>query len=189
MRNFIISLIIVVLFSTSSLFAYASPPLPTPICHVEGVIKSANYIAAYDEPCVQTKSCPTDMEVQHPSRYYLQVVFSSVEYVSGETKFSKCEKLVALNTQSELLLNESDLKEGDNLSIGAKFEGEVRSVGNLFLDSYQILDSMTDEPEFYQQPNDLFAQNTIYFAAVAMVIFLLVIPFIVFTLVKRRKSK
>jgi hypothetical protein len=129
------------------------------------------------------------MEVQHPSRYYLQVVFSSVEYVSGETKFSKCEKMVALNSQSELLLNESDLKEGDNLSVGTKFEGNVRSVGLLFLDTYSLVDSTAKEDKPNDRGSGLKIQNELLFAAVAMGIFLIVMPFIIFTLVKRRKSK
>ena len=76
----VITILAVLILVTNSIFA--SPPAPTPKCYIKGTIQSVDFKEAYNESCLTEKyGCPTDMEVQHPDRYFLKIKISEVSYL------------------------------------------------------------------------------------------------------------
>jgi hypothetical protein len=139
MKKIFILFSIIVSFTLTSKSVFASAPAPSPECYIEGIIQSVEVKEAYDEPCLVEKyGCPTDMELQHPARYFLKIRIDSVSYISGETKFTTCENKFPLNSEKSIFINKDKIKAGDSFGSGQKIKGQVSSFGNPSLDSYEL---------------------------------------------------
>lgn len=123
---------------------FASPPTPTPLCKITGAIKSVSFKDAYDEPCLKEPyGCPTDMELHHPARYYLDVAINSVSYISGETNFNTCENMYKVGNVKNIFINKDKVNTGDTFSVNQKIEGIVRSFWGSSFDSYTLTTETT----------------------------------------------
>jgi len=118
---------------------FASPPVPTPICQITGVIKSVTFKDAYNEPCLEEPyGCPTDTELRHPARYYLDINITSVSYISGETNFNTCENMYPAGSMKKIFIGKDKVNIGDTFSVNQKIEGIVRSFWGSSFDSYSL---------------------------------------------------
>jgi len=140
MRKIFFAFLIIALFVLISDSVFASAPPPSPKCNIEGVIQSVEFKDAYDEPCLtEENGCPTDMELNHPARYFFKIRIDTVSYASGETDFETCEKMLSLNTEQTIFINKNEVKEGDFFESGQKIRGQVSSFsGGKSFDSYEI---------------------------------------------------
>lgn len=126
------------------LAVFASPPLPTPICRIEGVIKSVEFKDAYNDPCLkegasQLTFCPTDTELYHPARYFFDISVSSVGYVSGEMSSLTCENMYPIGKIKNIFIDKDKVKTGNIFSINQKIAGAVRSFWGASFDSYSLV--------------------------------------------------
>lgn len=109
-----------------SSFAFASPPAPSPMCHIEGVIKSVEFKVAYDEACLKEPyGCPTDMNPHHPAQYFLDININSVSYASGDTSISTCQNIYPVGKTQKFVINKDNVKSGDTFSVNQKIDGIV----------------------------------------------------------------
>lgn len=142
-----IKFFVLVLVATTMLGAlpvFASPPAPAPLCKITGVIKSVSFRDAYDEPCLKERyGCPTDMELQHPARYFLDVTINSVSYISGETNFNTCENMYKVGDVKNIFIDKVKVSTGDIFSVNQKIEGIVRSFWGSSFDSYTLTTIIT----------------------------------------------
>lgn len=124
----------------SPFLVLASSPLPTPICHVSGVIEAVDFREAYDEPCFSEPSgCPTDIEINHPARYYLEIKVNSTSYARGETYAETCDSLYPIGQTSRIFVNQAQVKTGDIFAVGQKIQGQARSLWGKTFDTYSLL--------------------------------------------------
>jgi len=134
---FFVIAFVVISFSASSVFA--SPPAPTPMCQISGVIKSVEFKEAYDEACLKEPyGCPTDMELNHPARYFFDVSINSVSHVSGDTSFNTCQNIYSVGKVQKIFINKDKVKSGDIFSVNQKIDGIVRSFWGASFDSYTL---------------------------------------------------
>jgi len=125
---------------------FASPPLPAPVCQINGVIKSVTYKDAYENPCQkEPNGCPTDTELNHPPRYYLDIYIRSVSYVSGESNFITCENMYPVGSVRNIYIDADKIKIGDKFFVNQKIKGIVRSFWGSSFDSY-VLKTKTIKP-------------------------------------------
>lgn len=118
---------------------FASPPAPTPVCQISGVIKSVEFKDAYDEACIKEPyGCPTDMELNHPARYFFDVSINSVSHVSGDTNFITCQDMYSVGKVQKIFINKDKVKSGDTFSVNQKIDGIVRSFWGASFDSYTL---------------------------------------------------
>lgn len=118
---------------------FASPPAPTPACQISGVIKSVEFKDAYDEACIKEPyGCPTDMELNHPARYFFDVSINSVSHVSGDTSFNTCQNMYSVGKVQKIFINKDKVKSGDTFSVNQKIDGIVRSFWGASFDSYTL---------------------------------------------------
>ncbi len=118
---------------------FASPPAPTPVCQISGVIKSVEFKDAYDEACIKEPyGCPTDMELNHPARYFFDVSINSVSHVSGDTSFNTCQNIYSVGKVQKIFINKDKVKSGDTFSVNQKIDGIVRSFWGASFDSYTL---------------------------------------------------
>ncbi|MEK7482143.1 MAG: peptidoglycan-binding domain-containing protein [Patescibacteria group bacterium] len=130
---------VVAIFSVADTFVFASPPVPTPVCSISGVIKSVEFKDAYDEACLKEPyGCPTDMELHHPARYFFDVSINSVSHVSGDTSFNTCQNMYPVGKISKIFINKDKVKSGDTFSVNQKIDGVVRSFWGASFDSYNL---------------------------------------------------
>lgn len=121
---------------------FASPPAPAPKCFVKGVIQKVRFEKAYELPCVKTKSCPTDIQLSYPNRYYLSVNIHEVSFKGGDTRFQTCASLYPQNSLQEIFINEDKVIAGDSFKKDHQIEGVVSSFWGYSFDSYQITSAM-----------------------------------------------
>lgn len=141
-KAFFIILPVITILAGASIFA--APPAPTPVCRIEGIIKSIEFKNAYDEACLkEPNGCPTDVELYHPARYILYVNVNSVSYVSGETNFITCENMYPVGNIKNIFLNKDKVKPGDTFSADQKIEGVARSFWGSSFDSYNLTGTTT----------------------------------------------
>jgi hypothetical protein len=174
---FVFSIIALLMLVSSSVFA--SAPAPSPKCYIEGTIQSVEFKEAYDEPCLTEKyGCPTDMELNHPARYFFKIKIDSVSYVSGETDFVTCDNMLPLNTEHTIFINKDKVKSGDSFESGQKISGQVSSFGGKSFDSYELEKSITDDKD--AEPKDSDAKTIIYIliAFAALIVLILIIYFL-----------
>lgn len=119
---------------------FASVAAPGALCRITGVIESVTFKDAYNESCLKEPyGCPTDMELSHPARYYLDININSVSYISGKTNFKTCENTYPIGGAKNVFIDKDKVKVGDIFSANQKIEGIVRSsIGNSF-DSYDLI--------------------------------------------------
>lgn len=118
---------------------FASPPPPTPLCKISGRIKAVTFKDAYDEPCLkESRGCPTDIEIHHPARYYLDINISSVSYLSGATNFNTCNNMYQAGSVQNIFIGKDKVKTGDNFSVNQEIEGVVQSFWGRSFDSYSL---------------------------------------------------
>lgn len=116
---------------------FASPPAPASLCQITGTIKSVSFKDAYDEPCLKEPyGCPTDTELHHPARYYLDVSINSVAYINGGTNLNSCENMYQVGSVKNIFINKDRVKIGDTFSVNQKIEGIARSFWGSSFDSY-----------------------------------------------------
>ena len=134
-------ILLFVLVILTSMPVFASPPAPTPACSITGIIKSVEFKDAYDEPCLKEPydGCPTDMELQHPARYFLDVSINSVTHVSGDTSFNTCQNMYPVGGVQKIFINKDKVKSGDTFMANQKIDGIVRSFWGESFDSYTLL--------------------------------------------------
>ena len=133
-----------VLFILNGASVLASPPAPTPLCQITGVIKSVTFKDAYDEPCLKEPyGCPTDMELHHPARYYLDVNINSVSYISGETNFNTCSNMYPVGSVKNIFIAKDKVKVGDTFSSNKEIEGVVQSFWGSSFDWYNLTTEVT----------------------------------------------
>lgn len=102
---------------------FASPPIPAPICRIEGTIKS------------------TDVVPSPSSGYNLNVEISSVKYMSGESKFKTCEAIFPVGNKSQIYLpaaNSYDDFQFKERVFEKKIEGVVSTSWGSKFDSYNL---------------------------------------------------
>ena len=134
---FFVIAFVVISFGASPVFA--SPPAPTPVCQISGVIKSVEFKEAYDETCLKEPyGCPTDMELNHPARYFFDVSINSVSHVSGDTSFNTCQNIYSVGKVQKIFINKDKVKSGDVFSVNQKIDGIVRSFWGASFDSYTL---------------------------------------------------
>lgn len=135
-KNVIFVLLLVIIFYHHPVFASVVPPSSP--CQITGTIKSVVFKDAYDKPCLKTNSCPTDIEVSFPARFYLDINIDSVSGISGESDSNTCNKMYPVGSVKKIFINKSKVKNGDIFSVRQKIEGVVHSfLGDLF-DSYNL---------------------------------------------------
>lgn len=118
---------------------FASPPAPAPACQISGVIKSVEFKDAYDEACIKEPyGCPTDMELNHPARYFFDVSINSVSHVSGDTSFITCQNMYSVGKVQKIFINKDKVKSGDTFSVNQKIDGIARSFWGVSFDSYTL---------------------------------------------------
>lgn len=118
---------------------FASAPPPTPTCHIEGTIKSIEFKGDYSAPClIVPRTCPTDRELTHPARYYLDVEISSVSYLGGPITYYTCEKMYPVGGVATVFIDKDKIKPNDKLEIGKKVEGSAEHFGVSSLESYSL---------------------------------------------------
>ncbi len=123
---------------------FASPPAPAPVCQISGVIKSVEFKDAYGEACIkELYGCPTDMELNHPARYFFDVSINSVSHVSGNTSFNTCQNMYSVGKVQKIFINKDKVKSGDTFSVNQKIDGIVRYSWDVSFDSYISFDSYT----------------------------------------------
>jgi len=133
-------ILLFVLVILTSMPVFASPPAPTSACSITGIIKSVEFKDAYDEPCLKEPyGCPTDMELQHPARYFLDVSINSVTHVSGDTSFNTCQNMYPVGSVQKIFINKDKVKSGDTFMANQKIDGIVRSFWGESFDSYTLL--------------------------------------------------
>lgn len=126
-----------VIFGGVSVFA--SPPAPTPVCRIGGVIKSVDFRDAYDEACLKEPyGCPTDTELHHPARYFFDVSINSASHVSGDISFNTCQNMYPVGKVQKIFINEDKVKTGDVFSANQKIDGVVRSFWGAYFDFYTL---------------------------------------------------
>lgn len=110
-RNLVFSAIFLILLPLVIATALQS----SPNCFIEGTITEVSLREAYNESCVSNCSlslqcCPTDMELIHPSRYFINLTVQTVSYAGGDNSTVSCsdvfqiesEKVVSLETVNAL---------------------------------------------------------------------------------------
>ena len=134
---FLIVYFVAIIFGAVPVFA--SPPAPTPVCQISGVIKSVEFKEAYDETCLKEPyGCPTDMELNHPARYFFDVSINSVSHVSGDTSFNTCQNIYSVGKVQKIFINKDKVKSGDIFSVNQKIDGIVQSFWGASFDSYTL---------------------------------------------------
>lgn len=135
-RFFVIAFVVIIF---DAIPAFASPPIPTPVCQINGVIKSVEFKAAYYEACFkELYGCPTDTEFYHPARYFFDVSINSVSHVSGDTSFATCQNMYSVGKVQKIFINKDKVKSGDIFSLNQKISGIVRSFWGASFDSYTL---------------------------------------------------
>jgi hypothetical protein len=147
-NKFIKTALIVSMIFFGTATAFAVPPAPTPICNVEGIIKSVEFKDAYDEPCLtQPYGCQTDLELTHPARYFIDINIDSTSYVSGNTDFDTCENMYPIGGTRTIFIDADKVKPNDTFVAGQKIKGVVKSFWGSSWDSYRLGDE-TDSTTF-----------------------------------------
>jgi hypothetical protein len=138
-------ILILILFASVVGFVSAVPPAPSPTCYIQGTIQSVEYREAYNEPCLSNcysaepgTCCPTDVELEHPSRYYLNVTINEVRYVDGETDFITCEESYPIGESDVFKINVEKVPMNYNFNIGDSIKGNVNR------EAFYSLDLSTD---------------------------------------------
>ncbi len=174
---FIFSIFILLVLVSNSVFA--SAPAPSPKCNIEGIIQSVEFKEAYDEPCLTEEfGCPTDMELRHPARYFLNIKIEDVSHLAGETESVTCEDMLPLNTEQTIFINKDKVKAGDSFESGQKINGQVSSFWGKSFDSYNIVKS-TDKTDADVGLIDSDAKTRMYvIPALAIIIILIVVIYL-----------
>lgn len=155
---------------------FASPPAPAPKCSVAGLIENVRFEKAYEEPCVKTKSCPTDMQLSYPDTYYLSVKIQSVSLKEGDTRFRSCENLYQIGSTQEIFIIKDKVRSGDSFNRGQQIEGGVSSFWGNSFDSYQITSvtpidiSLPETPPIGQKPPSVFEKMKSFISAILSLI-------------------
>jgi len=184
MRKIFFAFSIIALFVLVSNSVFANAPAPSPKCSIEGIIQSVEFKEAYNEPCLTKEyGCPTDMELQHPARYFFKIKIESVSYVSGETDFITCEDMLPLNTEQTIFINKEKVKIGDSFESGQKIKGQVSSFWGKSFDSYELEKSTTDDKDI--EPEDSDAKTGMYILIVIAIIVILIL--LIYFLRKNKK--
>ncbi len=129
-------------FSNNSVFA--SPPAPTPKCSITGLIENVRFEKAYENPCVKTKSCPTDVQLSFPDTYYLSVKIQSVSLKEGDTRFRSCDSLYQTGFTQEIFITKDKVRSGDSFSKGQTITGTAVSFWGASFETYDISKSLVD---------------------------------------------
>ena len=115
MRKIFFVFSIIVLFALVSSSVFASAPAPSQKCYIEGIIQSVEFKDAYDEPCLTEEyGCRTDMELNHPARYFFKIKIDYVSHVSGDTDFVTCEDMLPLSEEKTIFINKDEVKASDS---------------------------------------------------------------------------
>ena len=137
----------------SSAPVFASPPAPTPRCRITGIVKSVNFKEAYNEACLkEPHGCPTDMELYHPARYFIDINIDSASYISGNTDFNTCDDMYPIGSVKNIFIGKDKVKIGDIFSVNQKIEGVV--MGSSF-NSYNIENLSKPKPSIDQKKDDI----------------------------------
>lgn len=132
----IITFVLVFIYDPEN--TYASPPPPAPKCKIEGTIKKIRHELSYENPCVRQNSCPTDMEVKRPERFYLSVDIKKVALLGGSTQFYTCEGLFPLNSVKEIFINKDKVINNDVFEKGQSISGVTSGFGSSQLETYNL---------------------------------------------------
>jgi len=136
-RWFPISIFAVMFFAVMPVFA--SPPAPTPICRVQGVIKEVNFREADPPPCLDLSICPTDSPASRPERYELNISVNSVSYISGTTEFNTCEGNYPIESRRVIFIPKDAVKQGDSFTVSQKIEIVTGSYWGVGGNSYKLI--------------------------------------------------
>ncbi|MEI7578669.1 MAG: hypothetical protein WCJ58_01360 [bacterium] len=175
------SIIIIASFLLINTSVSASPPPPAPKCNISGIIQSVEFIDAYQDECLKIENgCPTDSETNHPARYYLEIKADSVNYVSGDTSFYTCEKMLPLDNPKIVSIIKDSVKVGDIFTVGQKITGEVTFLGTIHFNSYELDSSPIGMTSITQS-------NLIIIGFGVFVICIIIVFLVLILLRKRRK--
>lgn len=176
-------LLIVFLVTISLLsLVLASPPAPAPKCLIKGIIQSVEFKEAYNESCFNNcdrpgyaACCPTDMEYEHPDRYFLNVTIKEVSYIEGTTEFSTCEKLFPVNENKIIFINKANVKQGDQFISNQQIEGQTPPYWGVgYLESYTL-----------EEPTNTNSKTLTYIIIAVIIILLLAI--LIYFLLRNKK--
>lgn len=138
-RWFYIVSFLVIIFGGVSVFA--SPPAPTPICRVQGVIKGVTLKQADPPPCLDLSVCPTDPPAPRPERYELSISVNSVNYISGTTEFNTCEANYPIEGRRDIFVPKDAVRPDESFAVGQKIEIVTGSSWGAGANSYKLISS------------------------------------------------
>lgn len=128
---------------------FASLPAPAPKCYIKGLIQGVRFEKAYENSCVKTNSCPTDMQLSYPDTYYLSVKIQNVSFKEGDTRFQNCDSLYPLESIQEIFVVKDKVKMSDSFSNGQIIDGLASSFWGKSFDSYQTMPSTKSIKQTY----------------------------------------
>jgi hypothetical protein len=118
---------------------YASPPVPSPRCKIQGLIEKVRFEPRYENPCLKIKKCPTDTELIQDARYYLTIKIDRSDMIDGDSRFITCREMFSQGSSEEALINQDQVQPPDSFSQG-QYITATTSQGRL-LETYQIQNS------------------------------------------------
>lgn len=140
---------------------FASPPAPAPKCSVMGLIENVRFEKAYENPCVKTKSCPTDVQLSFPDTYYLSIKIQSFSLEEGDTRFRSCDSLYKIGSTQEIFIIKDKVRPVDSFSKGQTIAGTAVSFWGSSFETYIIL----TPPRVRPSPS-IFVKVKLFFAGI-----------------------
>lgn len=148
MKKTLFILISLVVFSLGSeAFASRTEFSTDQVCGIEGTIQSLEFKDAFRDPCVKDHSCPVGAyNPEQEAMYYLRIKIDAVSCKPDKKDDpSAYEHQFQVNSEMDIYVNQSIIRNGDVLRVGQRIKGDVMYSFGHQLTSYVVETSIGNE--------------------------------------------